>query len=222
MRTQGPAYKLLSVNIIGEIVKNRSWELENAQKIADDYPYTFYKPSKEVVSQLKAGNQAKLIFEFESKDPEAPRAERMWVEITEVTQNDFSGYLDNDPAYIKDLKYKDPIKFNECHIIDTDLDDPVPSITDKYIKRCFVTNNILYEGQLVGYLYREEPDKDDDSGWRFATGSESDEYMDDSNNISYVSLGAVLREDDSFVDLLEREEGVAFAKDEEGNFVELD
>ena len=46
--------------------------------------------------------------------------------------------------------------------------------------------------------------------------------MDDSNNISYVSLGAVLREDDSFVGLLEREEGVAFAKDEEGNFVELD
>ena len=203
-------------------MENRSWNLEDAQKIAEEYTYTFYKPSKEVVSQLKAGNQAKLIFTFESEDPEAPRAERMWVEITEVTQNGFSGYLDNDPAYIKDLKYKDPVEFNEHHIIDTDLDDPVPSITDKYIKRCFVTNNILYEGQPVGYLYREEPDKEDDSGWRFTTGSESDEYMDDSNNISYVSLGAVLREDDSFVDLLEREEGVAFAKDEKGNFVELD
>jgi hypothetical protein len=212
----------LSVNIIGVIVQNRSWKLEDAQKIANEFPYTFYKPSEEVISQLKAGNQAKLIFTFESEDPEAPRAERMWVEITEVTQNGFSGYLDNDPAYIKDLKYKDPIDFNECHIIDTDLNDPVPSITEKYIKRCFVTNNILYEGQPVGYLYREEPDKEDDSGWRFTTGSETNEYMDDSNNISYVSLGAVLREDDSFVGLLEREEGVAFAKDEEGNFVELD
>ena len=203
-------------------MQNRSWKLEDAQKIANEFPYTFYKPSEEVISQLKAGNQAKLIFTFRSEDPEAPRAERMWVEITEVTQNGFSGYLDNDPAYIKDLKYKDPIEFSECHIIDTDLNDPVPSITEKYIKRCFVTNNILYEGQPVGYLYREEPDKEDDSGWRFTTGSETDEYMDDSNNISYVSLGAVLREDDSFVGLLEREEGVAFAKDEEGNFVELD
>ena len=130
--------------------------------------------------------------------------------------------MDNDPAYIKDLKYEDPIEFHECHIIDTDIDDPVPSITDKYIKRCFVTNNILYDGQPVGYLYREEPEYEDDSGWRFTTGTETDEYMDDSNNSSYVSIGAVLREDDSLVDLLDREAGVAFVKDEEGNFIELD
>ena len=84
---------------------NRSWKLEDAQKIADEFPYTFYKPSSEVVSQLKAGNQAKLIFEFESDDPEAPRAERMWVEITAVEDGKFSGYLDNDPAFIRDLNY---------------------------------------------------------------------------------------------------------------------
>lgn len=199
-----------------------SWKLEDAQKIADEFPYTFHKPSKEVVSQLKEGNQAKLIFEFESDDPEAPRAERMWVEITSVNDGVFSGYLDNDPAYIKDLKHKDPIEFGECHIIDTDLDDPIPSITEKYIKRCFVTHNILYEGRQVGYLYREEPDYDDDSGWRFTAGDETDEYMEDSDNSSYVSLGAVLREDDSILPLLECEAGVAFVKDENGNFIELD
>jgi len=203
-------------------VQNKSWSLEDAQKIADDFPYTFYKPSKEVVSQLKVGNQAKLIFEFESDDPEHPRAERMWVEITEVKDNGFYGYLDNDPEYIMDLKYKDPVAFECCHIIDSDLKDPIPSITDKYIKRCFVTNNILYDGERVGYMYREEPDQEDDSGWRFSTGTETDEYMEDSDNINYVSLGAVLREDDSIVNLLERECGVAFAKDEEGNFIELD
>ncbi len=53
-------------------------------------------------------------------------------------------------------------------------------------------------------------------------GKETDEYMDDSNNTSYVSLGAVLREDDSFLALLERESGVAFTKDENGQFIELD
>jgi hypothetical protein len=203
-------------------VQEKSWHLEDAQKIADEFPYTFYKPSKEVISQLKSGNQAKLIFEFESDNPEAPRAERMWVGITEVNENGSSGYLDNDPAYIKDLKYKDSVEFHECHIIDTDLKDPVPPITEKYIKRCFVTNNILNEGQPVGYLYREEPDYDVDSGWRFTTGTETDEYMENADNSSYVSLGAVLREDDSFVSLLEREPGVAFVKDENGNFIELD
>lgn len=203
-------------------MQNRSWRLEDAQKIADEFPYTFHKPSKEVVSLLSAGNQAKLIFEFESDDPEAPSAERMWVEITDVKNGIFSGYLDNDPAYIKDLKYKDTLEFRECHVIDTDVSDPVPSITDKYIKRCFVTNNILNEGRPVGYLYREAPDNDDDSGWRFTAGDETDEYMEDSDNSSYVSLGAVLREDDSCLPLLEREEGVAFARDDKGNFIELD
>lgn len=202
-------------------MKNRSWTIDNAQKIADEFPYTFYKPSKEVVSQLKAGNQAKLIFEFESDDPEAPRAERMWVGITGVKNGTFYGNLDNNPMHIKDLKHKDPIEFRECHIIDTDLDDPIPSVTDKYIKRCFVTNNILYDNQQIGYFYREEPDNDDDSGWRFTTGAETDEYMSNSENLSYVSLGAVLREDDSCLPLLERDAGVAYVKDGNGNFIEL-
>uniref|UniRef100_A6VVG2 Immunity protein Imm33 domain-containing protein n=1 Tax=Marinomonas sp. (strain MWYL1) TaxID=400668 RepID=A6VVG2_MARMS len=71
-------------------------------------------------------------------------------------------------------------------------------------------------------MYREEPDYEDDSGWRFTAGDETDEYMEDSDNSSYVSLGAVLREDDSILQLLEREVGVAFVKDENGNFIELD
>lgn len=53
------------------------------------------------------------------------------------------------------------------------------------------------------YLYREAPDSEDDSGWRITAGDETDEYMDDPANIAYVSLGAVLRRDDSFRDLLD-------------------
>lgn len=203
-------------------MQEQSWKLEDAQKLAEEFPYTFYKPSHEVISQLKPGNQVKLIFKFSSVDPEAPCAERMWVDITEVRNSGFYGYLDNDPAYIKDLKYKDPVEFQECHIIDTDIEDPVPSIIEKYIKRCFVTNNILYEGKKIGYLYREESETEDDSGWRLNTGTETDEYMNNSDNISYVSLGAVLREDDSIVHLLDRESGSAFAIDESGDFVELE
>lgn len=202
-------------------MQNRSWKLSDAQQIADEFPYTFHKPSVEVVSKLAPGNLAKLIFEFESDAPEAPKAERMWVEIATVNGGQYSGFLDNDPAYIKDLEYKDSIVFEARHIIDTDLVDPVPSIVDKYIKRCFVTKNILHGDREVGYLYREEPDNDDDSGWRFTAGDEIDEYMDDAENTSYVSLGAVLREDDSMLALLDRESGVAFVKDEQGNFVEL-
>ena len=203
-------------------MEKQSWILENVQFIADEFPYTFYKPSDKVISQLKEKNFVKLIFKFESDDPEVPSAERMWVEITGIKKDNFIGILSNEPFHIKDLQYGDKLEFKKCHIADTELNDPVPSITDKYVKRCFVTNNILYDGDKVGYLYREEPDQDDDSGWRFTKGDETDDYVNNVENLSYVSLGAVLREDDSFISLLERESGVAFTKDKTGKFIELE
>lgn len=202
-------------------MKDKSWKLEDAQKLSEEFPYTFYKPSKEVIALLQQGNQAKLIFSFKSNDPEAPGAERMWVEIKSVHKDEFYGILDNDPKYIQDLKCGEPIEFKECHIIDTDLDDPVPSITERYVKRAFVTNRILYEGEKIGYFYREAPDEENDSGWRFMVGDETEEYMNNSDNLSYVSLGAVLREDDSVVKYLENPEGTYFEKSDQGKFIEI-
>jgi hypothetical protein len=194
-----------------------SWVLEDAQKLSEQYPYTFYKPSKEVVGMLTPGNQVKLIFEFHSDTPEAPRAERMWVTIDSFDGRCYRGTLDNRPRYIKDLRLGESIQFEEKHIVDTDLKDPVPTIVDKYAVRCFVTRRILYDGSTVGYLYREEPDQQDDSGWRIMAGDESQEYMDDSKNISWVSLGAVLREDDSIVHLLDAPIGAAYERNPDTN-----
>jgi hypothetical protein len=202
-------------------VHSKTWTLQDAQQLADEFPYTFYKPSPEVIANLASGNQVKLIFEFASDDPQAPSAERMWVEINEYKNGIYTGYLNNEPMHITDLKHRDVIEFKACHIMDTELDDPVPSITDKYIKRCFVTHNILHEEQSVGFLYKEQPEYDDDSGWRITAGNESDEYMQDPSNSSYVSIGAVLREDDSFLPLIDSDVGMAFIKDEKGNFTEL-
>lgn len=38
---------------------------------------------------------------------------------------------------------------------------------------CLATNRIMVEGCKVGYCYREKPDDDWDSGWRFTAGDES-------------------------------------------------
>ena len=47
--------------------------------------------------------------------------------------------------------------------------------------------------------------------------------MDNSDNIHWVSLGAVLREDDSIVDLLDAPVGSSFERARRGNrFVDLD
>lgn len=200
-----------------KLFSNESWRLSDAQKIADEYPYTFHKPSAEAVALLKPGDEVKLIFEFKSDDPDAPGAERMWVEIKEISGKKFQGVLDNDPAYIADLKCGDPVTFAEKHVIQLSIDDPVPSKTDKYLPRCFVTHRVLYDGAAIGYLYREEPDTEEDSSWRIMCGDESEEYMDSSDNISFVSLGAVLREDDRIVELLEAPIGSVFGFDSEAD-----
>lgn len=200
-----------------------SWHLVNADQILAENKYTFYKPSLEIIELVTAGEVVKLIFQFDSDDPQAPRAERMWVLVDEVQGHGrFRGRLNNEPHYIQDLKLDDVVEFEACHIINTEHDDD-DNIVERYIKRCFVTKRVLTEGYKVGYLYREEPDEENDSGWRFTSNTESDEYMDDSDNVAYVSLGAVLSRDDSFIDLLELPAGTAFIRDgEAGVFSRLD
>jgi hypothetical protein len=136
----------------------------------------------------------------------------MWVLVDEVLPDgSFRGRLNNEPRHIQDLKLDDPVSFQVCHIINTEHDDD-DNVVERYIKRCFVTKRVLDDGQLVGYLYREEPDEAKDSGWRITANDESDEYMSDSENLAYVSLGAVLSRDDSFRDLLDAPSGSSFIR----------
>lgn len=59
-----------------------------------------------------------------------------------------------------------------------------------------MTRRVLDDGCPVGYLYREEPDDGEDSGWRITANDESEDYMDDAENLACVSLGVVLNLDE--------------------------
>jgi hypothetical protein len=191
-----------------------TWRLRDADPLAAEHPYTFYKPSRELIAKVRPGETVKLIFDFDSDEPDAPGAERMWVIVEKTLSNEaFIGRLDNEPQWITDLAAGDLIEFKACHIINTDHDDD-DNLVERYIKRCYVTNRVLQDGCRVGYLYREDPDREDDSGWRITANDESDEYMDESENIAYVSLGAVLSKDDSFRALLDAPTGSAFIRDQ--------
>ena len=186
--------------------------LADADELATEFKYTFYKPSENVIQEIAIGEVVKLIFRFESDDPEAPEAERMWVLVDEITGGCFKGRLNNEPKYITDLKLDDQVEFKACHIISTEHNDD-DNIVERYIKRCYVTNRVLNDSKPAGYLYREEPDHEDDSGWRITANDETDDYMENSTNCSYVSLGAVLNRDDSFLELLESPVGSAFFRE---------
>lgn len=214
-------YSLQRIDSLGYI--EGSWRLVDSEQVAKENPYTFYKPSKEITKQLKVGDAAKMTFEFDSTDNEHPLAERMWVLINEIRDDQFVGQLDNHPFYIHDLFAGDTVKFEHKHIIDHSLNLTEPNLVDKYIDRCFVSNRVLYDNVPVGYLYREEPENSEnkeykDSGWRILSGEESQEYMDNSENSSFVSLGAVLSRDDSIIGLLDSEIGSEFERKENGKF----
>ena len=190
-----------------------SWYLEDADPIAAQNPYTFYKPSRELIARVTPGHVVKLIFRFTSDDPEAPSAERMWVLVDErLSDGGFRGRLNNEPRHIADLKLDDPVLFQPRHVISTEHNDD-DNLVERYIKRCFVTKRVLYDGRLVGYLHREVQSDENDSGWRITANDESDEYMSASKNVAYVSLGAVLSCDDSFRELLDAPVGAAFVRD---------
>ncbi|MFL6604000.1 MAG: DUF2185 domain-containing protein [Steroidobacteraceae bacterium] len=191
-----------------------SWHVMDGAALAKANPYTFYKPSDRAIALLRPGNCVKLIFAFKCDEPGMPAAERMWVRIFHIEAEKFYGTLDNDPVFIKDLVVGASVTFESCHIIEVDVDDPVPDPTLPYQGRCLVTKVILEGTRRIGALARGEPAVDNrDSGWRIWAGDEPDEYLMALENFAYVSLGAVLRRDDSIVALLQTPVPCAFKRD---------
>ena len=86
---------------------------------------------------------------------------------------------------------------------------------------CIATNRITVEGCKVGYCYREKPDGDWDSGWRFTAGDESDHYMDDPNNAGIYGLNSICNDDPDIIPLLNTPAPCAFERDEHGVFQQI-
>ncbi|MBI1424808.1 MAG: DUF2185 domain-containing protein [Gammaproteobacteria bacterium] len=204
------------------------WYLEDARELAEVAPYTFYLPSTEVVAMLKPGDAVMLMFRSDEEAADEEQAERLWVRITVVDDVDFRGELEDEPALIADLTVGDEIDFAVEHIIDTQLDDPVPNIVEQYTANCFVTKRVFDDEHPVGALYRENPDETEDeledfSGWNIMAGDEDEDYLDNPDNWHYVSLGSVLDIDDRFIDVLDAPYDSEFEYDEEhGTFVEVE
>lgn len=88
---------------------------------------------------------------------------------------------------------------------------------------CFATDKILVEGRKVGLMYREPPDFEDDTGWRFLAGDESQKYLDNPDNIGIYDLNTVANYDPDIIPFLDAPVGCALERDNAtGEFVEVD
>ena len=78
---------------------------------------------------------------------------------------------------------------------------------------CYATDHITVEGHRVGYLYRETPDDDWDTGWRFFSGLESDDYVNDPENLEIYDVNTIANYDPDIIPLLESPVGSEFGRD---------
>lgn len=82
---------------------------------------------------------------------------------------------------------------------------------------CVASDMITVEGHPVRYMYREEPEDEDDSGWRFLAGVETDKYIDNPKNFSILDVNVVANYDETIIPHLNAPVGAEFDKDEEGD-----
>jgi hypothetical protein len=86
---------------------------------------------------------------------------------------------------------------------------------------CIASDRITVDGVPVGYMYREEPDNEIDSGWRFLAGDETDDYMDDSTKHDVYDVNTIANYDPEIIPLLDAPTGSEFARIAPGGPLEL-
>ncbi len=77
---------------------------------------------------------------------------------------------------------------------------------------CFATDAITVDGRKVGFMYREPPDFEADSGWRFFSGTESEEYLDDPAHTDVYEVNTIANYDTAIIPLLDSPTGSAFER----------
>ncbi|OIN58446.1 DUF2185 domain-containing protein [Arsenicibacter rosenii] len=94
--------------------------------------------------------------------------------------------------------------------------EDIKSLTD-FAGGCLSSDKIVVEGLVIGYMYREEPEIAEDNGWRFFSGTESDDYINDAQNLAYYSVNTIANYDPSIIPYLESPIGSEFMRIEGTN-----
>jgi hypothetical protein len=76
----------------------------------------------------------------------------------------------------------------------------------------FATDRITVDGMPVGYMYREAPDKPEDSGWRFFAGDEDQAYLDNPKNTSIYAVNTIANYDPDIIPYVNSPAPCAFEK----------
>lgn len=141
-------------------------------------------------------------------------------DLSELMDDEEIQEMARDVAALRKELYEEAGRNRNYHVKAEDMKNLLPDWDEA--NGCIATNRITVEGCKVGYCYREKPDGDWDSGWRFTAGDESDEYMDDPNNAGIYGLNTICNDDSDIIPLLNSPAPCAFERDENGMFKQIE
>ena len=140
-------------------------------------------------------------------------------DLSEMMDNEEIQEMARDVEALRKELYEAAGRNRDFHVKAEDMKNLLPDWEEA--SGCIATNRITVEGCKIGYCYREKPDGDWDSGWRFTAGDESDEYMDDPNNAGIYGLNSICNDDPDIIPLLNTPAPCAFERDEHGVFQQI-
>jgi hypothetical protein len=83
------------------------------------------------------------------------------------------------------------------------------------------TDRITVDGAPVGWMYREKPIRDLDSGWRFFAGDEDDAYMSNLQRHDVYDVNTIVNYDPDILPFLDADVGSRFERGADGTFRRL-
>jgi hypothetical protein len=83
---------------------------------------------------------------------------------------------------------------------------------------CVVSDKVSVEGLQIGYMYREHPNSDVDSGWRFFSGLEEQDYVDNPDNLMLFDINTIANHDPAIIDYLKSPFGSEYERMENNKF----
>jgi hypothetical protein len=82
---------------------------------------------------------------------------------------------------------------------------------------CMATDRITVEGHPIRFMYRQKPDHQVDSGWRFFSGiGEDDSYINNPDNTHVFDVNTIANYDRSIIPFLDSPIGSVFERTADG------
>lgn len=76
---------------------------------------------------------------------------------------------------------------------------------------------VVDEKRKIRFMYREESDSNQDSGWRFFSGDEEQEYIDNPDNLGIYDVNTIIKINPDIEEFLDGDVGTAYERTDSNN-----